>query len=207
VQEPEIESHNNKSSLPILVGLQLVITILTLSYVAYNRFSQEPTEYPVVIVKPVTPVEYGEKNKGKVTVFDLVDISEWARFNDPEASTSSKSQVSFIYPPNFDIKSDPDNTIHLSQNNKDFLVVSQTGSDITESQIPSGAKEIHFTARKKFYQYDKIEPKKSDALNANIDIPVVYQGGINGYGLTLVDTGEFSPEVIYLILMSMEYVE
>jgi hypothetical protein len=196
MQDPVFEPHPNKSSLPLLVVFQFVLTMLTLGYVVYARLFMTPVEYPVVIVQPSKDA-YVEKHNGSVTIFDLADISEWHQYNDPEATTSSKNTISFLYPPNFDITRDGNNTVHLSQNNTDFMMITSMQTEITKSQIPSLAKFIQFNSRNKFYQ----------SVQNSSNEPVIYQGGINGYGLTVVDTKQFSPEVVYLILMSMDYIE
>ena len=196
-----------KSSLPVLVGIQFLLTILTLGYVAYFRMFQSPVEYPVVIVQSPNPESYTEKYKGKVTIFDLADMSEWEHYNDPVATESAHTGISFLYPPNFNVVTDEKGAIHLNQNNKDFLVISGTTVDITQALVPPSAKQIQFTAQKTFYQYEETQTQSTSAPGTTNTTPVVYQGGINGYGLTIVDTKAFSPEVVYLMLMSMDYVE
>lgn len=183
--------------LPVLIVAQFLLTIGTLALILYFKLISPPSiEYPIVIVDPSIEGKYADKFKGKVTVFDLEDISRWHYFNDLEASESAHTGVSFIYPPNFEVTTGTDGSFHLSQNRKDFLVISPADQEFTEADMSASYETLSFGKDNKFYQYK----------NGTADQMVtLYQGAVNGYGLTVVDTEAFSPEVVYLILMSMEY--
>ncbi|MCR4263681.1 MAG: hypothetical protein NUV98_03095 [Candidatus Roizmanbacteria bacterium] len=203
MNQPDLPASIKHSTyaLPILVIVQFLLTIGTLGLLAYFKLFSPPVEYPVVIIDPSIEGKYVEKFKGKVTVFDLDDLSEWHYYNDPKATASaSHTGVSFIYPPNFDITTDSSGSVHVSQNRKDYLVISQIDEEFSEDNITQPYKLISFGSEKKFYQY-----QKPAAGENNTNVITIYQGGVNGYGLTVVDTEVFSPEVVYMILMSMTY--
>ena len=186
--------------MPVLVVVQFLLTMGTLILLAYFKLFAPPIEYPVVIVNPSGEEEYSRKYNGKLTIFDLDDLSEWRYYNDLKAPPSAYIGVSFIYPPNFDVTSDSEGSVHIAQNRKDYLVISRAYEEFSENDIAQPYKLISFGSEKKFYQYHR-----ASAGQNNADTVTIYQGGINGYGLTIVDMEIFSPEVVYMILMSMTY--
>ncbi|KKR72435.1 MAG: hypothetical protein UU81_C0042G0006 [Microgenomates group bacterium GW2011_GWC1_41_8] len=200
-----VQSESTKRStfaLPILVVVQFFLTIGTLGLVAYFKLFAPTQEYPVMIVDPTIDGQYAEKFKGKVTIFDLDDIVEWHYYNDPEATTSAQTGLSFIYPPNFDVSEDADGTIRISQNKKDFIVVSKNWNS---SIVPDSPKLVSLGAEKEFNKFQEL---KIETDNKNIETsttPIIYQGSIGNYKMTILDMQSFSPEVVYLIMMSMDY--
>ncbi|MBI4136878.1 hypothetical protein HY469_02335 [Candidatus Roizmanbacteria bacterium] len=189
-------------ALPLLVIVQFLLTIATLGLLAYFKLFSPPVEYPVVIVDPNSRAEYTKRFEGKVTVFDLDDLSEWQYFNDPKATDSAQTGVSFIYPPDFAVTSDPNGSIHVSKNRKDYVVIAYARDEFSENDIPQPYRVISFGSDKKFYQY-----KKTSADKYSSDEMTIYEGAIDGYGLSITDMEAFSPEVVYMMLMSMTYEE
>ena len=71
--------------------------------------------------------------------------------------------------------------------------------------MPDSPKLVSLGAEKEFNKFQEL---KIETDNKNIETsttPIIYQGSIGNYKMTILDMQSFSPEVVYLIMMSMDY--